>query len=85
MLKVVLLTKLTNQKKLLTFLKKADKVLPMMKDEQQLIEVIRKSFDRECTCILRERTEDNTEIKYVVELDMTTEEYVKFIKMIDGK
>ena len=56
-----------------------------MNDEQQFIEVIRKSFDRECTCILRERTEDNTEIKYVVELDMTTEEYVKFIKMIDGK
>ena len=78
MLRVVLLTKLTNQKKLLTFLKKADKVLPTMNDEQQFIEVIRKSFDRECT-------EDNTEIKYLVELAMTTEEYEKFIKMIDGK
>ena len=49
-----------------------------MNDEQQFIEVIRKSFDREYT-------EDNTEIKYLVELAMTTEEYVKFIKMIDGK
>ena len=49
-----------------------------MNDEQQFIEVIRKSFDRECT-------EDNTEIKYLVELAMTKEEYEKFIKMIDGK
>ena len=49
-----------------------------MNDEQQFIEVIRKSFDREYT-------EDNTEIKYLVELAMTKEEYVKFIKMIDGK
>jgi hypothetical protein len=51
-----------------------------MNDEQQFIEVIRKSFDREYT--------DVPEIKYVVELAMTTEEYVKFIKfikMIDGK
>jgi len=48
-----------------------------MNDEQQFIEVIRKSFDRECT--------DGPEIKYMVELAMTTEEYEKFIKMIDGK
>ena len=51
-----------------------------MNDEQQFIEVIRKAFDREYT--------DVPEIKYVVELAMTTEEYVKFIKfikMIDGK
>jgi hypothetical protein len=47
-----------------------------MNDEQQFIEVIRKSFDRECT--------DGPEIKYMVELAMTTEEYEKFIKMIDG-
>ena len=49
-----------------------------MNDEQQFIEVIRKSFDREYTAA-------NTEIKYLVELAMTTEEYEKFIKMIDGK
>ena len=48
-----------------------------MNDEQQFIEVIRKSFDRECT--------DGPEIKYMVELALTTEEYEKFIKMIDGK
>jgi len=48
-----------------------------MNDEQQFIEIIRKSFDRECT--------DGPEIKYMVELAMTTEEYEKFIKMIDGK
>ena len=61
----------------LDILKKADKVLPTMNDEQQFIEVIRKSFDREYT--------DVPEIKYVVELAMTKEEYEKFIKMIDGK
>jgi len=52
-----------------------------MNDEQQFIEVIRKAFDRECTDgpeIFR------PEIKYMVELAMTTEEYEKFIKMIDG-
>ena len=59
-------------------MKKADKVLPTMNDEQQFIEVIRKSFDREYTAA-------NTEIEYLVELAMTKEEYEKFIKMIDGK
>jgi hypothetical protein len=49
-----------------------------MNDEQQFIELIRKSFDRECTA-------GNTEIKYLVELPMTKEEYEKFIKMIDGE
>ena len=34
-------------------------------------------------CILNK--ENNTEIKYLVELAMTKEEYEKFIKMIDGK
>ena len=51
-----------------------------MNDEQQFIEVIRKSFDREFA-----EDDFRPEIKYVVELAMTTEEYVKFIKMIDGK
>ncbi len=49
-----------------------------MNNEQQFIEVIRKSFDREYT-------EDNTEIKYLVELPMTKEEYEKFITIIDSK
>ena len=49
-----------------------------MNDEQQFIEVIRKTFDREYTA-------GNTEIEYLVELAMTKEEYEKFIKMIDGK
>lgn len=49
-----------------------------MNDEQQFIEVIRKSFDREYTAA-------NTEIEYLVELAMTKEEYEKFIKIIYKK
>lgn len=45
---------------------------------KELIDIIRKSFDREYT-------EDNTEIKYLVELPMTKEEYEKFIEIIDSK
>ena len=44
---------------------------------KELIDIIRKAFDREYT-------EDNTEIKYLVELPMTKEEYEKFIKIIVG-
>jgi hypothetical protein len=48
-----------------------------MKDEKEFIEMIKKSFDRECT--------DGPEIKYLVELPMTKEEYDIFIKIIDNK
>lgn len=48
-----------------------------MNNIDQFIEVIKKSYDREST--------DDREIKYLVELPMTIEEYDVFIKMINNK
>ena len=48
-----------------------------MNNTEQFIEVIRKSYDRESA--------DDREIKYLIELPMTKEEYDVFIKIINNK
>ncbi len=47
-----------------------------MKNEKEFIEIIKKALDREA---------DGPEIKYLIELPMTKEEYDIFIKIIDNK
>jgi hypothetical protein len=48
-----------------------------MNNIDQFIEVIKKSYDRECT--------DDPQLKYLIELPMTKEEYDVFIKIINNK
>jgi hypothetical protein len=48
-----------------------------MNNIDQFIEIIKKSYDRECT--------DDPQLKYLIELPMTKEEYDVFIKIINNK
>ena len=47
-----------------------------MNNIDQFIEVIKKSYDRECT--------DDPQLKYLIELPMTKKEYDIFIQIIDS-
>ena len=47
-----------------------------MNNIDQFIEIIKKSYDRECT--------DDPQLKYLIELPMTKKEYDIFIQIIDS-